>query len=111
MERSRKSRIECFPICLPCSCCEYGKLPLKMGVLEVWRWEEQSLPHWCQFSLKYPSSMINQYMFHGWLCMVTWPCPYKLSPKALCSMSFLLAHAFLQDFIVDPNAHSWQLGT
>lgn len=40
MEHSQKSRTECFPICRPCSCCEYGKFSLKMGVLEVQSREE-----------------------------------------------------------------------
>ena len=84
MERSRKSRTECFLICLPCSCCEYGKSSLEMAGLEVRSWEEPSLSLGYQSFPRYPSSTSNLWLALG----VYLPrcVPTELSPQ--CSVSF-----------------------
>lgn len=100
MEHFRKSRTECFPICLPCSCCEYGKFSLKMGILKVQSWEKPSLPLLCQSFLKYPNKLL--------VLTVLW-CPH-LSLRLFAQCPLLLTHVFLKDFIIDPNTCIWQLG-
>ena len=105
MERSQKSRTGCFPICLPCSCCECGKSSLELRVLGLWSREEPSLlPGYLSFprylcSTSKPRQALSVDLVHR--------VPTELSSQ--CSAPFpSLACVFLKDFIVDAIAHSQQ---
>lgn len=107
MERFQRSRTECFPICLLCSCCEYGKFSLENGS-----------PGGAVLGGVISVSLIPDLPETLKLMSKSWPAPSEnvacgvpTTPglKALCP-SLLLARVLLKDFIVDPNPHIWPLG-
>lgn len=80
MEHFWKSRTECFPICLPYSCCEYGTFFAKWGSLTT---VLEGRPCWCG------SSYNPQPSESPWLALsFRLSCGVHIKPLFSCSRAF-----------------------